>query len=220
MSNSGRSFRKWIGNCTVYSKKRMKVSFSLILLFFVSTAMSQSLRDSLYGGKLKVDTGAKHVSKDTGKYVAPKEIILPTAGEKKTVEMKPVDGSRPATNNANAAVEVAKPDENMPDSLNKLFYSKQRLWKRFIESNTTIITQQANDTRKVKKGEYQIEIEYEIGLNGRITTTGVTCAPQNEYLVEQFTELMKRAPVLSPPIYSDGKPRKMTAKQPVTVTKK
>ncbi len=108
----------------------------------------------------------------------------------------------------------------MPDSLNKLFYSKQKLWKRFIENNTQIISQQADDTRKVKKGEYTIEIEYEIGLNGRITTKNISCNPPNEFLLEQVTELMKRAPVLSPPVYSDGKPRALSGTQPITIAKK
>ena len=101
----------------------------------------------------------------------------------------------------------------MPDSLNKLFYAKQKIWKRFIDSKYSDISQQANDTRKVKKGEYSIEIEYEIGLNGRVTTKSITCNPPNEFLIEQVTELMKRPPVLSPPIYSDGKPRAAYAKQ-------
>jgi hypothetical protein len=111
-------------------------------------------------------------------------------------------------------------DASMPDSLNKTFYQKQKLWKRFIDVNTPIIAQQADDTRKVKKGEYTIEVEYEIGLNGRVTTTGVTCTPPNDFLLEQVTELMKRTPVLAPPIYSDGQPHKLDAKQTITIVKK
>jgi hypothetical protein len=108
----------------------------------------------------------------------------------------------------------------MPDSLNKLFYSKQKLWKRFIESNTQIISQQADDTKKVKKGTYQVDVEYEIGINGKVSTKNVTCNPPNEFLTEQVTEMMKRTPVLSPPIYSDGKPRPLAATQPITIVKK
>lgn len=164
--------------------------------------MAQSLRDSLFSGKLKADTGKTIVSKDTGKYVPPKVYNIPA----KTTDAK--------------KGEIIKPDESMPDSLNKSFYAKQKTWKRFIDINTTIISQQADDTKKVKKGEYSIEIEYEIGLNGKIKTTGITCNPANEFLTEQVTELMKRAPTLSPPIYSDGKPRTLNAKQAITIIKK
>ena len=185
----------------------MKIPFLVLFSFFFSQAMAQRLRDSLYGGKLKADTGQTFVSKDTSKYVVLKnQNISSQPGEKKKGDI----------NN----VVINKPDESMPDSLNKLFYSKQKQWKRFIETNTQIISQQANDTRKVKKGTYELEVQYEIGLNGRITTKGITCNPPNEFLTEQVTELMKRPPVLSPPIYADGKPRPLPATQPITIVKK
>jgi hypothetical protein len=179
----------------------MKIYFLFIFLFFSSLVFAQTLRDSLFGGKLRADTGKTFVSKDTGKYI-PSKIYNPSA----QAETK--------------KGEIIKPDESMPDSLNKAFYAKQKTWKRFIDINTTIISQQAEETRKVKKGEYSIEVEYEIGLNGRITTTGITCNPANEFLLEQVTELMKRAPILAAPVYSDGKPRKLNAIQPITIVKK
>jgi hypothetical protein len=187
----------------------MRIFFLYIFLFFSSSVIGQSLKDSLFGGKLRADTGRTFVSKDTSKY---HQVIL----KNENVSSLPSDKKKTGIN----TVEIIKPDESMPDSLNKLFYSKQRLWKRFIESNTAVISQQADDSRKVKKGSYEIEIEYEIGLNGRITTKNITCSPQNEFLVEQITELMKRTPVLSPPIYSDGKPRTLSATQPLTIVKK
>jgi len=179
----------------------MKVIFFCIFLFFSFSAISQSLRDSLFGGKLKADTGKTVISKDTGKYVAPKVYNIPAKDEAKKNEL-------------------IKLDESMPDSLNKTFYAKQKTWKRFIDINSTIISQQAADTKKVKKGEYTVEIEYEIGLNGKVKASEITCSPPNEFILEQVTELMKRPPTLSPPVYSDGKPRALTAKQTMTITKK
>ena len=152
-----------IVSCMGYSKKKLRISLLFIFLFFTSAAMSQTLKDSLFGGKIKADTGKTFISKDTSKYVAPK---VYTASSSATGETK--------------KSEIAKLDESMPDSLNKTFYAKQKTWKRFIDVNTSIISQQASDTRKVKKGQYTIDIEYEIGLNGRVTTTGVTCNPSND----------------------------------------
>ncbi|MDP9231016.1 MAG: hypothetical protein M3O67_10165, partial [Bacteroidota bacterium] len=107
----------------------MKISFLYIFLFFTSSATAQSLKDSLYGGKLRADTGKTFVSKDTSKYVVLKnENVSSQPGEKKKVELN-------------------KPDDTMPDSLNKLYYAKQKFWKRFIEINVAIISQQAADTR-------------------------------------------------------------------------
>jgi hypothetical protein len=116
--------------------------------------------------------------------------------------------------------EVQKPDDTMPDSLNKLYYAKQKAWKRFIDQQTMIIAQQADETRKVKKGEYYIEFDYEIGLNGRVKVSNVTCSPKNEFLVETVTDIMSRPPVLAPPVYGDGKPRAVSAKQQMTILKK
>ena len=187
----------------------MKILFLFIFSISLSAAMGQQrLRDSLYGGKIKADSGKTFVSKDTSKYVMLKNENISSQtqpGEKGKVD-------------PNAG--IVKPDASMPDSLNKLFYSKQKLWKKFIENNTQIVTQTADDTKKVKKGTYQVEVEYEIGLNGRVTTKGVTCSPSNEFLVEQVTEFMKRAPVLAPPIYSDGKPRALPGTQGITIVKK
>lgn len=179
----------------------MKISFLFIGLLLASSVLGQRLRDSLFGGKLKADTNKTFVSKDTTKYIPP--VVYNATAQPETKKG-----------------EVNKLDESMPDSLNKTFYGKQKTWKRFIEINTQIISQQANDTKKVKKGEYAIEVEYEIGLNGKIKANNITCNPPNEFLLEQVTELMKRAPTLAPPIYSDGKPRPLKATQSITITKK
>jgi hypothetical protein len=152
---------------------------------------------------VKADTGTVLVSNDTSKYVIQQNaaISAPVPGEKRGASITP-------TNDA------------LPDSLNKLYYSKQKLWKRFIENNTAIINDEVNGNRKVKKGTYTVDIEYEIGLNGRITTRSITSEPNNAYILDQFTQLMQRTPVLSPPIYADGKPRTMVARQPITIVKK
>lgn len=169
----------------------------------VSVMAQKTLRDSLYGGLLKADTGKSYVSKDTSKYVMLRNENV-GAAPSTPAEAKKAEGI----------------NATMPDSLNKLYYSKQKLWKRFIENNTQIVTQAADDTKKVKKGEYQVEIEYEIGVNGRVTTSNITCNPPNEFIMAQVTEFMKRPPVLAPPIYSDGKPRALAATQPLTIVKK
>lgn len=177
-------------------KSLLFISLSLIAL---STG-AQSLRDSLYGGKMKADSGKTIVSTDTGRYKADKIVLL--SGP----DSKPGD--------------AVKPVESMPDSLNSTYYAKQRLWKRFIDGQTNIITQEANDNRKVKKGEYTVEIDYEIGLNGKIATNSITVTPQNDFLQERFTEMMKRPPTLAAPVYSDGKPRVLPAVQTVKIVKK
>ena len=193
-----------IASYTGYSKKITPL-FLFAFLFVATPAMAQSLKDSLFGGKLKVDTGKTYVSTDTSKYVPPK-IYNPSAVQSGEVKK--------------GQIAVAKLDESMPDSLNKEFYARQRVWKRFIDINTTIISQEADGTKKVRKGSYAVDVEYTIGLNGKITTTGITCNPPNEYITQQVTDLMKRAPTLAAPIYSDGKAKPLNATQTITIVKK
>jgi len=181
-----------------------KLSTCILFVLFCSCSLTaQSLKDSLFGGKLKVDSGKTYVSKDTSHYVAPK--VYNASATVQTDSKK---------------IEVAKLDESMPDSLNKNFYAKQKTWKRFIDINTGIITQEAADTKKVKKGQYAIDVAYVIGLNGKITVSSINCNPPNEYLTEQVTDLMKRAPTLAPPVYSDGQPKPLNATQTITIVKK
>lgn len=207
----------------------MRPLFLFCLLLSLTRADAQRLRDSLFAGKLKVDTGKTFVSKDTAKYVALKnDANVFRQTEKKTITVPSTPASQKPEKAADPKPEVSAapvmestaPDLSMPDSLNKQFYARQKQWKRFIDTNVPLLTQQANDSRKVKKGSYEVTIAYEIGLNGRVTTKSVTSVPANEFLVEQVTELMKRSPVLSPPVYSDGKPRALPASQTITIVKK
>lgn len=151
----------------------------------------------------------KQASKDSVVTTAKKEpaVAIPALTENTGAENKPT-------------IEMQKPDDTMPDSLNKLYYAKQKAWKRFIDQQTMIITSQADESRKVKKGEYYIEFDYEIGLNGRVKSSNIICNPQNEFLVATVTDILSRTPVLAPPVYGDGKPRPLSAKQQITILKK
>src|SRR5690242_11115965 len=111
----------------------MKTYLLIGLIFITSSAIGQRLRDSLFAGKLKADTGKTFVSKDTGHYVAPK--VYDAGSSTSTATSVSPGGIKKD--------EIVKPDASMPDSLNKTFYQKQKLWKRFIDVNTPIITQQA-----------------------------------------------------------------------------
>jgi len=205
---SAKSYKKLTANYTACSSFSRRLLFSFLFLAIAGSTRAQTLKEKLYGGQIRADTGTVVISGDTSKYVVRENAPITAA---------PIISSGPGKRQEAAPVVT---DNSLPDSLNKLYYSKQKLWKRFLESNVAIITDQANDSRKVKKGTYQVEIEYEIGLNGRVTTRAITIEPNNPFLLDQFTQLMARTPVLSPPVYSDGKPRISVAKQPITVVKK
>ncbi len=187
----------------------MKTLLFFIGFFSASSVMAQSLKDSLFSGKLKNPLKQAEVAKDSVKLETTKndsaakiDVVSSVPSEKK------------------AGVEVQKTDDTMPDSLNKLYQAKQKNWQRFIYQQTMILSQQAEESRKVKKGEYYIEFDYEIGLNGRLKVSNITCYPKNEFMLETITDILSRPPVLAPPVYGDGKPRVASAKQQMTILKK
>lgn len=192
----------------------MKISFLYIFLFFSSSVMAQSLKDSLFSGKLKNPLKQAEAAKDSAQKIAK------DSAEITATDSSALLASSSALAENNPVTNVQKPGEIMPDSLNRLYYAKQKAWKRFIDQQTLIISVQADETRKVKKGEYYIEFDYEIGLNGRVKVSNITCYPENEFLIATVTDAMTRTPVLAPPIYGDGKPRAISAKQQMTILKK
>lgn len=189
----------------------MKTLLLIIVLLSTTSVMAQSLKDSLYSGKLKNPLKQAEVAKDSAKL----EVAKNDTGSKNNV----ISSVSTSTENK-TGTDVQRPDDTMPDSLNKLYNAKQKAWQRFIYQQTMIIAQMADESRKVKKGEYFIEFDYEIGLNGRVKVSNITCYPKNEFMMETVTDIMSRPPVLAPPIYGDGKPRIATAKQQMTILKK
>lgn len=196
----------------------MKTYFILLVAVLISSSlMSQSLKDSLFKGKLKNPLAAQAaVQKDSLKAEAAKDSVAAAtvAATTTTSGTTPADPAAPVT-------EAMKPEDNtMPDSLNKLYYAKQKAWKRFIDQQTMIISSQADESRKVKTGEYYIEFDYTIGINGRVKASNITVSPKNDFIIETLTDILSRPPVLAPPIYGDGKPRPISAKQQMTILKK
>lgn len=199
----------------------MKTYFILLITVFISSSlMSQSLKDSLFKGKLKNPLAQQAAAqKDSLKAEAAKADSA--AGVTTTASANNTTTSAASSGDSALATETPKAEDNtMPDSLNKLYYAKQKAWKRFIDQQTLIITSQADESKKVKKGEYYIEFDYTIGINGRVKASNITVSPKNDFLVETVTDIMSRPPVLAPPVYGDGKPRPISAKQQMTILKK
>ena len=198
----------------------MKTYFILLITVFISSSlMSQSLKDSLFKGKLKNPLAAQAAAqKDSLKAEAAKDSVAAVAVAATTTATT----TSGTTTDPNAPVtEAIKPEDNtMPDSLNKLYFTKQKNWKRFIDQQTLILSSQADESKKVKTGEYYIEFDYTIGINGRVKASNITVSPKNDFILESITDILSRPPVLAPPIYGDGKPRPITAKQQMTILKK
>lgn len=164
------------------------------------SANSQSLRDSLFSGKLKADSALVAQSK---------------INEQKAKE----DSIRKVKGDTLAAVidvpALKAKEEDVP-----LKYSDNtRVWKKFVDEYAAVIKAESLPSKKIKKGTYSVLLEYEIGADGIVTTKNVTSTPSNSFLEQEIRDkMMANAPKLAPQL-ANGVPRKTSRRQVIVFTK-
>ena len=163
----------------------------LAVLFISSTCFAQkSLRDSLFSGKLKADSALvanSKVVKDSSKKTEVDQLI------------------KTSTDTIAKLNDPAKPELKYSDN--------NKTWKKFTDEYTKIITTEMAATKKIKKGDYTVTLEYEIGTDGVVSTKNIICDPKSEALIDLINErMMANAPQLAPQIVN-GAPRKSSKRQ-------
>lgn len=172
--------------------------FLLAVLFISSSCFAQkSLRDSLFSGKLKADSAL----------VAKSKIVKDST---KKTEIDPATGKT----EADPAIKQTSPEKT------ELKYSdNNRTWKKFVDEHTKIISTEMMTSKKIKKGDYTVTLEYEIGTDGVVTTKNIICDPKSETLANMIQEtMMSNAPKLAPQVVN-GAPRKSSKRQILIFTK-
>lgn len=221
----------------------MKVIILFSVLFFAVSAKSQSLKEALFGGKLKADTGAvlrkgdslkikenmaqktiaDSIKKETiaaekqAAIVAGKDTSVFTEVTKTDV---PVNSNAPANTNApgqaipgEVIAAEAVTEKTIPKDNNKI-------WKDFINEFTTTIKSEVLTSGKIKKGTYSVLIDYAINPDGQVEIKSVASDPQSSFLDQQIKDrLILNAPQLNPVMGTNGKPRTVAKKQMLTFTK-
>ncbi len=205
----------------------------LFMLILAASTQAQSLKEALYGGKLKLDTGTvirkgddlkAHIDTSTKKaVVAEKTAVLPVSKDSlvqkaqtqqqtnvaKTQEAAADNPATGATTQAanNNAVTNATVDNN-------------KVWKDYIDELMTTIRTDVLPSKKIRNGTYYVLVDYEIDVDGQVAVKNITCSPGSEYLEEQVRERINlTAPRLTPLLNNYGKPRKAAKKQNLTITK-
>lgn len=212
----------------------MKKGILLLLLAASFAVNAQSLKDLLYSGKLKNDSGSV-VRK--GDDLSTK---IDTTTKKKTVEQPKAsvaatgkDSSATATtspaqtNSGSATVAPATDNSNTSGNTttatnNTTAGSKDNnfIWKQFMDSSISIWKTEVLPNKKIKSGTYYILVEYEIGTDGQVGINSVSCSPENSFLQQQVkSTLTLTAPPLNPVVFSNGKARKAAKKYNFTLTK-
>jgi hypothetical protein len=189
----------------------------LLVVVSVSTNAQQTLKDALYGGKLKTDSGtvlrkgddlSSKIDTSTKKPVAaeknkPAPIVKDSAGK---IMPAPVDSTA-------TGAPIIKDNSTVTRDNNKI-------WKEFMDSAISTLKEEVMNSKKLKKGDYFIMLDYVIELDGKVTINAVYPSPESSYLAIEIKERLSiSAPQLNPILGSNGKPRKLTKRYNFTLTK-
>jgi len=205
----------------------MKTIFVMACLAIAGSTGAQSLKDALYSGKLKADTGQTVRKGDSLKIREEKPKVESITPSGKVATTTDTSAAAIATNNSGdstaanpSAVSNTVPTTQAAPAALDPNKENNRIWKQFVDEYTTTIQSEVMTSKKIKSGMYYVFIEYEIGTDGVVTTRSVTCSPENSFLVDQINKrMMINAPQLMPLPGVGGKPRKAVKKQALTFTK-
>ena len=177
----------------------MKKGILFLLLVSAFSADAQSLKDLLYNGKLKTDSGGViRKDDDLKSKIDTSTRKKPVEPEKTKMTVATKDASMPGvTSPTDAATTTGSPKDNAT-----VTKDNNKLWKEFVDSVVSTLNTEVMPSKKIKKGDYLALVDYEIGLEGQITITNVYLSPENSFLYEQIKERFgistpKLNPVLS-----------------------
>lgn len=194
----------------------MKKGILFLLVVTTLTSNAQSLKDALYGGKLKTDSGtvikkgddlSSKIDTSKKKMVEPEKTKIPAVAMDTSITKRNVPTD-------SAAIVVNKSDKT------NALKDNNKTWKEFMDTVISTLKQEVMTSKKIKKGDYYVMVDYEIGLDGQVTVTNVFPSPENKYIQEQVKERLSiDTPRLNPVIGSNGKPRKVVKRTNFTITK-
>lgn len=189
----------------------------LLLISSVIANGQKTLKEALYGGKLKTDSGT----------VIRKSDDLSTKID--TTTKKPVEQNKtkPVTATPDVALPgiTAETDSASITAVNVKNNSvatkdNNKLWKEYVDSIVTTLKAEALSSKKIKKGTYFVVVEYEIATDGQTAITNVWPSPENEFIQQQVKDRINlTAPRLNPVLAGNGQPRKVIRKYTFTLTK-
>ena len=219
----------------------MKVIALFIVLCFAVSAKSQSLKDALFGGKLKSDTGAVIRQSDSAKIKesmaqkvvedSVKAVEKIVADSIKVVQKMAADSIRKETiaiekakaiaeGRDTTAIVAALTSEETGATEKAIPKDNNKIWKAFIDSLSNSVKSEVITSGKIKNGAYSVLIEYEIKPDGQIGINNVSSDPKNAFLEQQIKDrLIVNAPQMNPVMGTNGKPRTVPRKQMLTFTK-
>lgn len=207
--------------------------FLLLMLILTASVQAQSLKEALYGGKLKLDSGTvirkgddlkAHIDTSTKKVVvAEKPAVAPASKDSLAQKGQTLQQTNAATMQevtADNPVAGATTPATGSNTGTNAAADNNKVWKDYIDELMTMIRTDILPSKKIKNGTYYVLVDYEIDVDGQVAVKNITCSPGSDYLEEQVRERINlTAPRLTPLLNNYGKPRKAAKKQNLTITK-
>ena len=154
----------------------MKCCFITLFLLITTKGFSQSLLDSLFSGKMKVDSAKvfkknPEIKKDT----AAARISLSNVAVKKEASKTEVDSIiLISVDTSNVALENAKMN-----------------WRKWVEMNTPV---PFPGEYKMSRGLHKIMVEFKVGPDGTVELEKIICEPGLESWCKDLEKHMKHPP--------------------------
>ncbi|GAA4737195.1 hypothetical protein [Flavisolibacter ginsenosidimutans] len=198
--------------------------FLLIAAFAANAQQKQSLKDLLYGGKLKADSNSvvrknedlsARIDTATKKQAEPEapKAVTPATSEPQKTETATTNTatSGEATDSSITTTAAAKPAP---------VKSTNKIWKEYADSLTKVLSAEVLPSKKIKKDTYFITVEYEINTDGTVNVLNLTSSPENAFLQSEVkTRMDLGTPQLAPVLDSTGKARKVKRRTSFSLTK-
>lgn len=205
----------------------MKYTFLLAILVTAATVQGQKLKDLLYSGKLKNDSGTvirktDDLSTKIDTSEKKKQAVALAAANNQpgntepagtNAEVNPVTDQPAGTNNVvNAAGANNTPSNTGPKDNNTI-------WKEYMATVMEELKTEVIPDKRLKPGTYYILIEYAIETDGTISINNILPSPDSDYLKEQLKRRMTLSVPQMSPVMVSGKAKKSVKKYNFTLTK-
>jgi hypothetical protein len=155
--------------------KKSLLFFLLIAAFGAGAQKKQSLKDLLYGGKLKLDsTAVIRKSDDLSTKIDTAARKAPEPEKPKPAPAEPTAVKRPADVSIDSALDDSGVTDALADSSAVAkepaapVKSNNKIWKEFTDSLITTLKTEVLTSKKIKKDTYYLMLEHEISADGTV----------------------------------------------------
>ena len=195
----------------------MKKGILFLLLVSTVTANAQSLKDALYGGKLKNDSSTVIRKTDDLSIKIDTSRKKPVEQEKIKLTTVATDSSINKMTGATESAVIIAADKKDNNAATK---DNNKLWKEFVDTVTSTLKQEVMPSKKINKGDYYITVDYIIAPDGIVTIANLLLIPENKFLEQQVKERLSiDTPRLNPVLAGNGTPRKVNKRYNFNISK-